>query len=155
MLTTESGFGERVYFEAAQERIEEARLLFEQGRYVLASYMAGVAVECLFHAYRMRAGAEDMARHDLRQYAELGRFFDGMPRTQRDALTALLSVVVERWQNNHRYRSAPAMRDYVIRNRLHVTAGRSTTRRDVVEYNAEVLLGAAEEIVRVGVERWG
>jgi HEPN domain-containing protein len=154
MLATDSGFSEHVYIAAAQERMDDARLLFDQGRFVLASYTAGVAVECLFHAYRMRAGVEDMARHDLHPNAILGNFYTGMTRPQREALTALVTDVAERWQNNHRYRSAQAMREFVVRRRLHIISGRSTTRQDVAEYNADRLLTAAAEIVRVGVERW-
>lgn len=120
----------------------------------MASYIAGVAVECLFHAYRIRAAGEDTPRHDLRLHAELGQFYSGMTRNQREAVGALVSEVVTRWQNNHRYRSQEALRDYIVRHRLYVVDGQSTTRQEAVQFNAERLVNAATEIVTVGVQRW-
>lgn len=112
MRATESGFNQWVYLTAAQERITTANRLFhaEPPDYVLACYAAGVAVECLFHAYRERAGADNTARHDLGLHAQLGLFYDGMSSWQRQSVSALVSEVVSRWQNNHRYRSEEALR---------------------------------------------
>ncbi|MES2463639.1 MAG: hypothetical protein V4671_23950 [Armatimonadota bacterium] len=156
MRSTESGFNELVYLAAAQERVTEANLLLlaEPPQHVMASYVSGVAVECLFHAYRIRAGTDDTAKHDLRLHAELGSFYDGMTRRQREAVAALISEIVSRWQNNHRYRSWEALREFVLKHKLHVTQGRSTTREDVVQYNSEQLVNAATEIISIGVLRW-
>lgn len=156
MRSTESGFNELVYLIAAQERATEANLLLQvqPPQYVLASYVSGVAVECLLHAYRIRAGVDDRAKHDLRIHAELGEFYAKMTRTQREAIAYLLGEVVTRWQNNHRYRSREALRQFILKHRLHITQGQSTTTKDVVQYNAEQLVNAATEIVNVGVLRW-
>ena len=156
MRSTESGFRERVYLTAAQERITTANLLLhaEPPDYVMACYAAGVAVECLFHAYRERAGVNDTARHDLGLHAQLGLFYDGMSSRQRQGVSALVSEVVSRWRNNHRYRSEEALRDFVVRHRLFATTGQSTTRSDALRYNAEQLMDAAIEVVTIGVRRW-
>lgn len=156
MRSTESGFNELVYLAAAQERITEANLPLQAQppQYVLASYVSGVAVECLLHAYRIRAGVDDTAKHDLRLHAELGNFYDGMTRPQREAVAALIGETVSRWQNNHRYRSREALARFVIKHKLHITQGQSTTAKDVVQYNAEQLVNAVTEIVSVGVLRW-
>lgn len=73
MLSTESLFSERIYFEAAQERIATANMLLNQSKpdYAMASYTAGVAVERLFHAYRMHAGRENLAHHSLTQIGRI------------------------------------------------------------------------------------
>jgi hypothetical protein len=156
MRATESGFNENLYLLAAGERITTAnRLLWGKPQdNVMAAYLGGVAVECLFHAYRLRAGEQDIAKHDLRRQAELARFYDDLRTGQRQAVVALVAEVSARWQNNHRYRSAAALRDWIIRNRMHIVDGNSTTRQDVVRFNAEQLVEAATEIVNIGSERW-
>lgn len=111
-------------------------------------------MECLFHAYRIRAGNDDTAKHNLALHAELGGFYDGMSGRQRQATAALVGDVVSRWQNNHRYRSEEALRRFVETHKLYVVQGRSTVRYDIAEYNAKQLVNAATEIVTVGVTRW-
>lgn len=152
MRSTESGFNELVYLAAAQERITEANLLLK-GQPVMVSYLSGVAVECLLRTALVQ-GSEDTAKHDLRLHAELRNFYDGMTRKQREAVAALVGEIVSCWQNNHRYRSREALRGFVIRHKLHITQGQSTTREDVVQYNAEQLVNAATEIISIGVLRW-
>jgi len=154
--STESGFSERVYLTAAQERITTANLLLqaEPPDYVMACYAAGVAVECLFHAYRMRADGPDTARHNVGLHAQLGLFYDGMSREQREAISALVGEVASRWQNNHRYRSTEALHEFVVAHKLYVVKDQSTTRLDAVQYNAEQLVEAATAIVTAGIKRW-
>ena len=82
--------------------------------------LSGVAVECLFHAYRLRAGATDDAKYALYRQAQLGDFYKGMKREQKEAAASLLGDVVARWQNNHRYRSAESMKGYVLAKRLNI-----------------------------------
>ena len=157
MLTTESGFSEYVYLAAAQERITEANLLLDSSppAYALACYTAGVAVECIFHAYRMKNGIlSDDAKHDLHILAERSGFYNRLSSKERERIGELLGQVYSRWQNNHRYRSGVALRDFVIRHRLFVVSGATTTRRNAVDYHADVLLEAATEIVNLGVARW-
>ena len=156
MRATESGFSEVVYLASAQERITTANALLNQATpdYVLATYLGGVAVECLFHAYRMRAGKDDSAKHDLFLHVGLGGFFEGMKRAQREAVSALLGDVVLRWRNNHRYRSTAAMRSFVLTRGLNKVLGQSATKQDPVRYNAEQLVEAATGIVNTEVTRW-
>lgn len=156
MLSTESGFSEQVYLVAAQERMTQANLLLGSDipDYVTASYLAGVAVECLFHAYRMRSGVADTAKHNLAIHANISGFYDRMSSRERQRISEYLSEVVARWQNNHRYRSADALRGFVVKWRLFTVKGQSTTRQDALQYNAEVLVEAAGQIVTAGVRRW-
>ena len=156
MRSTESGFSERVYLVAAQERFTAASLALtaDTPAYVVASYLAGVAVECLFHAYRSRLGADDTGRHDLRVQAEVAQFYQFVPRKQEAFVQSLVLEVALRWQNNHRYRSGASLKDWVIRNRLHIVEGSTAVRGDVVRFNAERLVDAAGKIVGIGVINW-
>ncbi len=156
MRSTDSGFNEDVYLAAAQEHVTTANLLLQQTppQFVMACYTAGVAVECMMHAYRLRAGAVDTAKHDLRLHAEIGDFFGGMSRKQREAVAALLSTVVARWQNNHRYRSEKAMRAFITSKRLFTVRDQTTIRGDALVYHTEVLVEAAIGLVTIGVDRW-
>ncbi len=54
------------YLDASIEQINSARRLHKQRRYSAAIYLAGVAVECLMLAYRIREKPEFESRHDLR-----------------------------------------------------------------------------------------
>ncbi len=53
-----------------------------------------------------------------------------------------------------RYRSYEALRRFLTTNRLFVVKGESTTNLDVMEYNAEVLVNAAFQIITTGQKRW-
>lgn len=157
MRSTESGFSEIVYIEACRERMNRAAQLMNDSvpDYVLATYLSGVAVECLFHAYRLRAGTTDGAKHDLGRQSQLGDFYNGMKREQKEAVTALLDEIVARWQNNYRYRSGESMKGYVLAKRLYIVGKNNTaTRDDVVKHNAEMIVDAAIELTDVGLTRW-
>jgi HEPN domain-containing protein len=154
MRATESGFNEVVYYEAALERLKLARELLEGQQYIMAAYMAGVAVECMLMAYVHRVEAPLDAQHNLFRLADAGGFFDDMTRREREALTAELGEIVSRWRNNHRYRTDKAFQDFLTRNRLFVIEGNRTTRRNLVRYNAEILVESANRIVTAGVARW-
>ena len=48
------------YFRASVERMSQAHILYREGngRYALAMYVAGLAVECLLRAYMVRRKRE-------------------------------------------------------------------------------------------------
>ena len=154
MRSTESGFSDGVYFAASLENLAVAEQLLETGQYVIATYIAGVAVECLLLAYQMRAGVPHDAKHDLYRLAYNGNFWDAMPSKQRVAISAALGEVVARWRNNHRYRSEEAFRNFLTRNRLFVVTGSRTTRQDVVQYNAALVYLSAVRVIESGITRW-
>jgi HEPN domain-containing protein len=53
------------YVEAAQERLSDAKLLYEAAQYSFALYAAGVAVESLLRAYIVRLDPILEAAHNL------------------------------------------------------------------------------------------
>ena len=154
MRSTESGFNAIVYLAAAEENLTACRELLDANRFVLASYVARVAVESLLLAYQTRLGAEHDAGHNLPHLAYNGRFWEGMPSKQKQSLTEALGEFVLRWRNNHRYRSEQAFRDWLTRNKLFIISGSITTKEDIAVFNTEILVEAAQRIVQVGVARW-
>ena len=156
MHSTESGFNENIYFYAAQERLTEANLWLKAKppQYVMACYLAGVAVECVLYAYSTRAKVKDTWKHNLGTHALRGTFYDHMSDAERERMGKLLGEMSGRWQNNHRYRSKEGLRAFFVKEGLFVVKGHQTTKRDVVEYNAEILVNAATEIISTGVRRW-
>ena len=58
-------FGASDYKIAAEEHVSAARELYVRQRYVLAHYVAGLAVECMLRAYRGRIDPVFYGRHDL------------------------------------------------------------------------------------------
>ncbi len=53
------------YYKAARERINDADFLHTEGRFFLAMYASGLAVECLLRAFRVLRDPTFDARHDL------------------------------------------------------------------------------------------
>ncbi len=53
------------YIDAAQERLSNAKLLYEAAQYSFALYAAGVAVEALLRAYIVRVEPKIEAAHDM------------------------------------------------------------------------------------------
>ena len=147
MRSTESGFNELVYLAAAEERLSEAEVLFGERRFVMAAYTAGVAVESLLIAYQTREGAAHDAKHSLRRLAENGKFWDGMTRKQKEAISAALGEVMTRWRNNHRFRSERAFRDFLSKDRLFAQG-------EIAQSNTEILLESAYRVIEIGVARW-
>jgi hypothetical protein len=141
--------GAEVYCVAAQEHVAAARELYNSGRYVLAHYVAGLAVECMLRAYRCRMDKTFYERHCLQELARAGRFFGVVPAGQSQRISTALSVVVSQWQNGHRYRSEASFRRFLVDLKLYLGI-----RGDIVKENTRRVVDAAFEIITLGVMRW-
>lgn len=140
----------QVYLDAAEEHLTVAAELYHQhGRYVLAHYVSGLAVECVLRAYRTRIDPEFDSRHDLQDLYKLARFGDVIPDHLRDQVTAALGTVILQWSNSHRFRSEMELRNWLVKRRLYVGI-----KGDFVKERTRRILNAATEIVTVGVRRW-
>lgn len=108
------------YRGAAEKRVVTARPLHEAGRYAAAHYVAGLAVECLFRAYRRRIDPEFDARHDLDQLFVVSGFTAQVatqsPRSGR-AIKETLAEVVVRWRNSRRICEAS---EFIVKTGLRV-----------------------------------
>ncbi len=142
-------FTPAVYRIAAEERVRSLQSLYEQELYALTLYVAGVAVESMFRAYRTSRDPEFDARHDLFELQRAAGFFILFPVSKALPLMTALSDVAVRWSNNHRFRSDAAMRAFLRRARLN----RGIV-GDYLKENARRIIAPATELVMVGVKRW-
>ena len=140
------------YREAAEERAEDARTLYEAGRYALAHYTAGLAVECLLRAYRRRSDPDFDSRHDLQQLYVASGFMhvvSSVGDRQRAAALTWLDVLLPRWRNNHRYLSERSFRHFLKQEGLD-----RGVRGNYVKENSRLVVDAASRLVQLGVGRW-
>jgi len=150
------------YFRAAGERISEAREVYAHGRYALAMYCSGLAVECLLRAFRWLHDRSFHGRHDLRELLRASRLLsineaamlaDGDTQEQIIAAERRLSIamneVIILWHNNMRFASESRLKSYLNRlGRLRRLKG------DGVKKIARDLLTAATDVVNHGEALW-
>lgn len=142
-------FGPQQYLAAAREHAGQLSRLYDLGYYVLAVFWSGVAVECIFRAYRARIDPSFDSRHDLRELSRAARFNDIVPSGQVPAIGSALGEIAARWSNNHRYRSEQTVRALYRKMGLH-----QGIRGDFLKENARIAVAAATRIVILGVARW-
>lgn len=138
-----------VYVVAAEEHVTAAFSLLSQRRAVLAHYVAGLAVECIIRAYRVRKSASFDERHDLYELARAASFFDLFPPDRAESLSASFGIVVAQWVNTHRFRSEDCLRKYLTERRKY--AG---VKGDVLYGTSRMIVNAAFELVSLGVHQW-
>lgn len=148
MAEQQREFRAETYVQAAREHVHVAVKLDEEREFVLAHYVAGLSVECIFRAYKSRINPVLDERHDLRQLARSGRFLDRVSGEQQQRLAAALGEVVRRWDNAHRFRCEKALRKFLKDRRLFPRKG------DVLEDSSRRITNAAIEIVSLGVQQW-
>lgn len=149
MATAEQQARAKVYRDAAIEHITVARELYETGRYVLANYVAGLAVECMLRAYRYRIDPNFDARHDVERLFKLAKFNDLVPAADIGALSAALGDVLAYWSNDHRFLSLAALQKRWADRGLY-----RGIKGSVVKELVRRTLNAAERIVATGAARW-
>ena len=142
-------FTAEVYRDAALERAGSLQPLYDEREYVLAIYVAGVAVESMFRAYRCQYDPEFSSRHDLYELAKESRFAERVPDALFAKYAADLGVVGARWSNAHRYRSEAALRRYIKRVKLD-----RGVKGDALKENARRIINAAFDLVTLGARIW-
>jgi len=136
-----------IYREAAQEHKTLAIELHAGGRYVMAHYVAGLAVECILRAYQYRLNPIFSGRHDLQTLYRDAQFASVVPPDDEEKVTSALTEVVRRWSNSHRYRSERALRLFLRRANLGHTG-------KFVRESSRRIVDAAIVIVDQGVLKW-
>ena len=149
------------YFQAARDRIKQAQALYLQGTgYALTMYDAGVAVECMLRAFKLRHDATYDERHDLErlfrasgmlrlsQIASAGRGA-GDQGTLSGGLRQAVNAVAVLWSNDYRYASEDRLRAHLRNLQLH-----RGIKGNVLKANALRLLKAAQRIVAEGEQLW-
>ena len=135
------------YKEAAREHLSLARELHEANRYVMAHYLAGLAVECILRAYLYRLSPVFSGRHDLQILYRDAKFDSIVAPEDNERVNTALIEVTRRWTNSHRYRSEAALRLFLRRARIGSTGKfvRESSRRIVED---------AGIVVEMGVKKW-
>jgi hypothetical protein len=156
-------FRDEEYYEAAIERIRQAREIHEAKKsYALAMYCSGLAVECILRAFRWQNDPSFEGRHDLWELFDASGFLqiheersrrrripqEEIERSAADILDAMSEVRVL-WQNNLRFASEASLRSHL--NRIGRLRG---IRGDALKKNSADLLLAAELIVEEGARSW-
>lgn len=153
-------FNTEDYRAAAHERFNAAVQASSSGEYVIAHYLAGVAVECMLRAYRYRIDKEFDARHHLYDLAKASRFLDLIPEGGGE-LRGVFSELNLRWHNDHRYCSDKKLRAYLVglgmakldRYKVSASPG-STVRGDLLKMNAVKMIELAKLILGLGETKW-
>ncbi|MCI0378151.1 MAG: hypothetical protein L0215_11130 [Gemmataceae bacterium] len=156
-------FREKDYFEAATERMSQARLLYHQGQcYALAMYCAGLAVECMLRAYRWREHATFEGRHVLLKLLKDSGLLGVYDMATRDqglgehevlrqsaSLQAAVGDVAVLWHNNLRFASERRLKAFLVSIKRH-----QGKKGDPCKANALDLVNAAQKIIDRGVLLW-
>lgn len=141
--------GPESYREAALEHVGVARELHDRGHFAAAHYWAGLAVECMLRAYRVREDPQFDSRHDLKQLIRDAKFYDFVPHRRQEETAAAVSELVQRWRNDHRFRSAKALRQW-LRDRCPDQG----VKGDALKYSSSQIVEAAVLVVSIGERRW-
>jgi hypothetical protein len=150
------------YYRSAQERIIEAGILYDRGRYGLAMYIGGLSVECLLRAFRFRKDPVFDARHDLQllfrqsgilriheERLELRGFEPQRINETILEFRAAHDVVIRLWRNDYRFAAEPHIRGWL--NEIGALVG---VKGDSLKANARRLIQSAQTIVNTGVMLW-
>jgi HEPN domain-containing protein len=137
------------YYQAAQERIKEARFLHEKGFHSLSMYVSGLAVECLLRAFRLLKDPTFDERHDLWQLWKNTELANIHSKFYHKKIHISMGVVMSLWRNDYRFRSEAALRAYL--KKIGVDRG---VKGDFLKFNSKKLYDAAETIIYIGANLW-
>jgi HEPN domain-containing protein len=137
------------YVETAQERLNNANLLYEATQYSFALYAAGVAVESLLRAYVARLDPILEAAHDLPLLLRASKLQHRVTANERRLIYDSVNALARRWKNDLRYAS-----NHRLRRRLKKRKLDRGIRGDFLKENCRIAITMAAIILRIGVEKW-
>ena len=143
------GINAETHLAVAQEHADLARKLYSGGDYAPVHYLAGLAVECLLRAYRVRFDPRFDCRHVLADLVKAAKFYDAVSPARQEQTSAALSEVTRLWRNDHRFRSRDSLRKWVKQQLMS-----DRIKGDVLKEGARRIANAALEVVSEGVRRW-
>lgn len=129
-------FNAQQYFCAATERMKQARALYiREDCYALTMYTAGVAVECLLRAFKLRRTSVFDERHDILQLFKDSGIMDlnespmvakgvAMDRALEYSrkIRAAANEVYTLWANDYRYASESRLKSELVHMNQHLRA---------------------------------
>jgi HEPN domain-containing protein len=139
------------YYEAALERMAQARLLYQQKDcHALAMYVAGVAVECMLRAFKGKRTKTLDERHDLEKlFKTSGLVHSDRGPLPKDLLAAI-AATCHLWSNDYRYASEERLRSFLKKD----AAWRSRIKGDILKASALRLMQSAQTVVNRGKVLW-
>jgi len=137
------------YVEAAQERLSNAKLLYEAAQYAFALYAAGVAVESLLRAYIVQLDPILEARHNLLLLLATSNLRNLITQNENELISASLNTLVQRWKNDLRYSSNNRLRRRLKKNKLD-----RGIRGDFLKENCRIAIDIATTILKIGAAKW-
>lgn len=137
------------YVTAAQERLSNARLLYEASHYSFALYAAGVAVESLLRAFIVRKEPVLEAAHNLPQLLRTSQLNHQISPAESEEIHIALIALALRWKNDLRYTSNQRLRRRLKKQKLD-----RGIRGDFLKGNCRIALDMASTIMRIGVKAW-
>lgn len=146
-------FDGEVYRYAAEERLKEALDLQDLGHYVMSHFLSGLAVECIFRAYRFRVTPNPTdfdEKHDLNNLYRRSGFQDLIPHRRREEFEGGLAYVAKVWRNEHRFASAASLRAHLSRIKLFLKIKHG----DILKENGRRMIDFATLLVARGRETW-
>ena len=137
------------YADAAQERLSNARLLYEATQYSFALYAAGVAVESLLRAYIVRREPKFDAAHDLPLLLKISNLRALATPSEYQQIGAAMADLFGRWRNDLRYTSNNRLRRYLKSKKLD-----RRIRGDFLKENCRIAIEMAAAIIKIGAAKW-
>jgi len=137
------------YVEAAQERLSNAKLLYEAAQYSFALYAAGVAVESLLRAFIVQLDPILEAGHNLPLLLQASKLHQVVTQRESELIDISLVTLTRRWKNDLRYTSNQRLRRRL--KKLKLDRG---IRGDFLKENCRIAIEIATTILKIGVTKW-
>lgn len=137
------------YVVAAQERLSNARLLYEATQYSFALYAAGVAAESLLRAFVARKELILETAHNLSLLLDASQISISLVPNENVQIYHAVSLLAKRWKNDLRYTSNNRLRRRLKKQKLD-----RGIRGDFLKENCRIALEAATTILRIGAPKW-
>jgi len=137
------------YVDAAQERLSNAKLLYEATQYAFALYAAGVAVESLLRAYIVQLDPILEARHNLLLLLDESKFRQTVTANESPIVYDSVNTLSKLWKNDLRYTSNNRLRRRLKKNKMD-----RGIRGDFLKENCRIAIDLATTILRIGVAKW-
>jgi len=137
------------YVEAAQERLSNAKLLYEAAQYAFALYAAGVAVESLLRAYIVQLNPILEARHNLLLLLGTSNLRNLVTPNEDRQIYKSVGLLSKRWRNDLRYTSNNRVRRHLKKDKLD-----RGIRGDFLKENCRIAIDLAATILKIGAAKW-
>jgi len=137
------------HFLAAESHIEEARLLYKDGRYGYSIYTAGLAVECLFGAFILKDDPPHAfgENHDLQKLMKSSKLLEVSKIDRKQILDEAFNFVYNYWNNLYRFASDDEVERTINKKKFKKIQG------DLFKYVALQTYESAMEIIKRGVDK--